>query len=77
MTPLTKDEKKAIAALKRIAKKWPETLWLFADANTLYVMRKGPQGERVTLPSANGDGAVDPAFIVDRIRGIGVDGGCF
>lgn len=42
----TKEEKAAIAALKRLAKKWPETLWLFAAANTLTVMKKNDDGKR-------------------------------
>lgn len=33
MEPLTEEEKKAIAALKRIAKKWPKSLWLFNNGD--------------------------------------------
>jgi len=36
---LTKEEKNAIAALKRLAKRWPNTLWLFADGGSVNVMR--------------------------------------
>lgn len=39
---LSIEEREAIGTLKRLAKKWPPTLWLFADGNSLHVMR-GPQ----------------------------------
>jgi len=57
---LTPEEKKAIAALKRVAKRWPESLWLFSASGTLHVMKKNEQGERVMLSS---DG-VDPDFAI-------------
>lgn len=44
---LTPDEQRAIRALKRLAKAWPKTLWLFSASGSLYVMKKGPSGERV------------------------------
>lgn len=44
--PLTVEEEKAIAALKRIAKKWPESLWLFSASGTLCVMKKYPGNSR-------------------------------
>lgn len=40
MTKLTTEEKRAIASLKRLAKKWPITLWLYSGSGDLSVMRK-------------------------------------
>ena len=66
----THAEKKAIKALKRLARNWPTTLWLFAGSGPLCVMRKGKRGEQVHLPT---DG-VDPAYHLDSIN-IDNDGG--
>lgn len=68
---LTKEEKAAIAALKRLARKWPERLWLYSASGELHVMVK-IEGERVTLGSGKG---MDPDFIVETINGIENDGG--
>jgi len=38
---LTKQEKAAIRSLKRLAAKWPESLWLFSAAGKLHVMQYG------------------------------------
>lgn len=43
---LTPEEKRAINALKRLAKSWPESLWLFANGS-LSVMKKR-DGARVS-----------------------------
>lgn len=48
MDDLTNEEKAAIAALKRLAARWPKSLWLFSASGTLHVMRCGPNGERMT-----------------------------
>jgi hypothetical protein len=61
---LSASEKKAIAALKRVAKIWPKTLWLFSASGTLCVMKTDKNGRRVQLP---GDG-MDPDFSVDTIN---------
>jgi len=66
--PMT--EAKAIAALKRLAKRWPKTLWLFSASGTLCVMRCGEYGEHV---HTNG-GGIDQNYIVDDID-IPNDGG--
>lgn len=66
----TPEEQKAIAALKRLAKKWPSTLWLFSANGTLNVMRKGDDGEHVILDN----GGVDPDYSLDTVR-IENDGG--
>ena len=67
---MTPDERLAVAALKRLAKRWPPTLWLFCDGNGLKVMRRGPDGERVTTPR----GEMSQEAIVDVID-IPADGG--
>lgn len=36
---LTKEEKNAINTLKRLAKRWPESLWLFSTGGDLSVMK--------------------------------------
>jgi len=43
---LTKAEEAAIRTLKRLATKWPDTLWLYAASGTLTVMRKNEDGEQ-------------------------------
>jgi hypothetical protein len=43
---LTPAEKATIRSLKRLAKKWPKGLWLFANGVNLYVMRYHPDGSR-------------------------------
>lgn len=67
---LTPEEKRAIAGLKRIAKKWPKTLWLFSASGTLCVMRTDDDGERAHTRGAG----VDPDFVVETIQ-IPNDGG--
>jgi hypothetical protein len=73
--PLTNAEKRAICALKRLAKRWPSSLWLFSAGGSLWVMRSGPRGEHVTTDGP--DGAINSTFIVDQIDGISNDGGDF
>lgn len=41
----TLEEKRAIASLKRLAKRWPSSLWLYAASGSLMVMRCGEEGE--------------------------------
>lgn len=43
---LTKEEKQAIKSLERLARNWPETLWLFSAAGILHIVKKA-DGERV------------------------------
>lgn len=66
---LTPEEEKAIAALKRAAKTWPKSLWLFSADSILYVMRKQDE-EHMMTPN----GGVDPDYILGTIR-IDADGG--
>lgn len=58
---LTPDEVRAVAALRRLARRWPATLKLFAWSGTLVVM----------------DAAMEPgeAASLDTIAGIPCDGG--
>lgn len=62
MTELNAEEKRAISALHRVAKKWPKSLWLFANGQALYVMQKNPDGSIAetngSQPGFNGDAAV-------------------
>ena len=44
---LTNEERKAISSLKRLAKRWPKSQWLFSASGTLHVMRNGEDGEAV------------------------------
>jgi hypothetical protein len=67
---LSADEEKAIRSLKRLAKTWPKSLWLFSASGTLLVMRAGENGDHVHLPS---DG-VDPDYALTTIA-IPNDGG--
>jgi len=67
---LTDDEKKAIASLKRVAKKWPESLWLFSASGSLCVMKYDDNG----IPYETKSGCMDPDAIVDSID-IPNDGG--
>jgi hypothetical protein len=64
-------EAQAIAALKRVAKRWPDTLWLFSASGTLTVMRKPAGG----CHAMDQEGSMDHDYIVDTIPGIDNDGG--
>ena len=66
----TLEEQKAIDALKRLAKKWPSSLWLFSASGTLHVMRKGSDDEHVVLRH----GGVDPDYSLATVK-IENDGG--
>lgn len=66
---LTKEERAAIAALQRLAKKWPETLWLFANGCGINILRTH-DGERMM----NSMGCVDDAYSVGSVD-IPNDGG--
>lgn len=69
---LTPEESKAIKALKRVAKTWPKTLWLFSASGTLHIMKCGLGGEHVHGPG--GADGVDFDYAIDRID-IPNDGG--
>lgn len=68
---LTKEEQNAINALKRLAKRWPKSLWLFYGDGTLCVMRRHEDGSRAETRS----GGVDQDYVVDEIDIPGDGGG--
>ena len=70
MRPTTPEEAKAIRALKRLAKNWPSSLWLFAASGDLCVMRLAPGQGMGSTPT----GGMDPAYVLDSIA-IPCDGG--
>jgi hypothetical protein len=67
----TDEERRAIASLRRLARRWPESLWLFSASGNLMVMRARQDGSHAKL-SNNG---VDPDYILGQIYGIPNDGG--
>lgn len=50
---LTPEERAAVQALKRLAKKWPKSLWLFSASGTLHVMKRAPDGGQETRKNMN------------------------
>ena len=68
---LTTEEEKAIKSLHRIAKKWPESLWLFSGSGTLWVMKKDKNGNRIL----DDTGCVDSKAVVSSSIDIDNDGG--
>ena len=67
---LAKEELEAIEMLRKVATKWPTTLWLYSTSGTLWVMKK-KNGERATVPGGDG---MDEEFAVTSID-IENDGG--
>ena len=70
---LTDEEKKAIRALKRAAKIWPDSLWLYSGGGTLSLMRCGEDGMHVHLEGPF-QGGIDPDYEITTIN-IDNDGG--
>lgn len=70
---LTTEERRAIAALKRLAARWPDSLWLFSAGGALNVMRRDEDGERA-FTRMTGNDVVDPEYRVADID-IPNDGG--
>lgn len=68
---LTDAEAKAVRSLKRVAKTWPETLWLFSASGTLCVMVKGEDGDRMRTPDGMG---FDSSGVAETVK-IENDGG--
>ena len=67
---LTKQEQKAIIALKKIAEAWPSTLWLYSASGSLCVMTHDRNGNRaLTL-----GGGYNQDYVIDTID-IPNDGG--
>lgn len=69
ITP-TDEEARAIRSLKRLAKTWPRSLWLFSASGSLHVMRAGPDGDHIKNTSQGND----PAYVLETIE-IPNDGG--
>lgn len=44
---LTRQEELAIELLKKAARHWPKSLWLFSASGTLNVMKEDDNGKRV------------------------------
>lgn len=59
---LTKEEERAVAALNRLAKRWPKSLQLFSWSGSLHVLKPG-------------DGRTIEAATVTTIAGIPNSGG--
>lgn len=81
---LTKEEKSAIRALRKVAGKWPKSLWLFAADGILYVMRKNEQGERVVTNNEPYPDDIpgwldgfDSNYVVNTIDGFDIEGGAW
>ena len=51
----TEEERKAIASLKRLARRWPKSLWLFSGAGSLCVMKRRQDGERYLVEGGGMD----------------------
>ena len=68
---LTKEEKNAIASLERLAKRWPQSLWLSSANGSLCVMRYKENGDRMLYSH----GGMHHDAIVTVIQGIPNDGG--
>lgn len=66
----TDAERDAIRALRRLAKTWPKSLWLFSASGSLCVMRARQDGNHYTTQ----DGGIDPDFVLATIN-IPNDGG--
>jgi hypothetical protein len=60
---LTPEEERAITTLKRLAKRWPESLFIASMAGTLCVMRNDERGMH---PETDG-GGIDPEYMIDSI----------
>jgi hypothetical protein len=66
----TADELRAMRALRRLAKTWPKSLWLFSASGSLCVMRARQDGNHYITP----DGGIDPDYVFGTIN-IPNDGG--
>lgn len=60
---LSQREASAIAEIQKLARRWPESLYLASMGGTLHVMRKNEDGEH----AMEGD-QLDQDYIVDTVR---------
>jgi len=65
--PLSREERLAIAALRRLASRWPRSLWLFSASGDLCVMRRGEQGDRVLVAQDEPGASMDQTYVVTSI----------
>lgn len=72
MKAANREEQAAIDALKRVAKIWPKSLWLYSASGTLCVMKK-KSGKRAMVGFRKSPG-FDQDYIVDEVN-IENDGG--
>ena len=62
---ITTEEAKAIRSLKRLAKKWPQSIRIFSQAGTLIVTKANSHGIQATvafvegIPNDGGDPSAD------------------
>lgn len=61
---LTQEEKAAIASLRRLATKWPDSLWLFSGSGSLHVIKKTSDGKRA-LNEFGGMDATHSVAVID------------
>jgi hypothetical protein len=71
MIQLNREERLIIASLRRLAKRWPESLWVFCGEG-FCIMRCGPDGEHVEVNT----GGLDPDMVVATVD-IPCDGGAW
>ena len=65
VVPLTAEERKAIAALVKLGKTWPKSLWVFGGSgNHLPILRTGEDGMPVYAPDSRSGDKVDQAYVV-------------
>lgn len=71
--PATKAELKWIEDFKKLAKRCPKSIWIYANGYDLNIM-KYPEGSRDRMMNKRDGGGVDPDNIIGRVE-IANDGG--
>lgn len=71
---ITKEEQNAVNILKRLEKRWPETLWIYVTGNGIHILKCGKDGKHVYTER---EGTPDLDYEVEYITGIDNDGGDF
>lgn len=66
-----KSECEALNLLRHLNDVWPDTLWLWAGAGTLHVMRRDENGSKAVTDS----GGFDQDYVVEDYYNIDCDGG--
>ena len=69
MTDLTPDERRAIASLERLARRWPKSLMLFSWSGALCIVKLDDNGGSPL------HGPDPSSHVVTTIKGIRNDGG--